>query len=97
MQNDIHGLRLVKSGIECLHLIINIFIFCHVIIWNNVTSKKLQVILLNAQSHAAKDNLYQSIQKYNQMQQGIFPILNNVIELVLVLNVLVTVARLTFF
>ena len=97
MRNNVASMDSVISGVECFHLVINIFIFCYVIIWNYNISKHLQEQFLNSQSHAAKDTLHKGIQKRFEMQQGTFPIINNVIEWVLVFNIFVTITRLTFF
>ena len=97
MRSNVGSKESVISGVECFHLVINIFIFCYVIIWNYVTSIQLREQFLNSQSHAAKDTLHKGIQKHFEMQQETFPIINNVIEWVLVFNILITVTRLTFF
>ena len=97
LHKNVRSLKLVIAVVEFLHLVINIFIFCYVIIWNHNTSIQLREQFLNKQSHATKDTLHQGIQKHFQVQRETFPVINNVIDWILVLNVLLTITRLTFF
>ena len=95
MTQSIINLQTIVYGVEVFHFLLNVFIFCHVIIWNYNTSIQLSEVLLRLHSHATKDTLYKGVQEPIK-KPSTFPIINDLFEWLLVLNILIAITRLTF-
>jgi hypothetical protein len=85
----------IICGVNIFHLLLNIFILCYVIIWNYNSRVHLSELFLNLRSHATKDTIYKVVQKHIK-RPTTFPISNDFFEWFLILNLLITIARIAF-
>ena len=96
LHQNIINLKIIICGVEVCHLLINVFIFCYLIICTLNASDHISTIRLRLASHATNDTTSNIVQGHIKRAENVF-IINDVFELVLVFNIIIAITRFTFF
>ena len=97
MSQSIINIQSIIYGVEVLHFFLSVFILCHVVILNyDSHSIQLSELTLRINSHATKNTLYKDAQEPIQ-KLSTFPIIKDLFEWLLVLNILIAITRISFF